>query len=59
MTAMTMPVQKPPAPVCPPAQVGPCAGCGAPTQRYGLGGCPLCVVCHAAVEAGRAKTPAR
>jgi hypothetical protein len=44
---------KPPAPVCPPAQVGPCAGCGHPTHRYGLGGCPLCVVCLAKVEASR------
>jgi hypothetical protein len=51
--SMTTPV--PPVPVCAPAQVGPCAGCGHPTHRYGLGGCPLCVLCLAKVEAGRAK----
>lgn len=34
--------RKAPAPICPPAQVGPCARCGQPTHRYGPGGGPLC-----------------
>lgn len=53
---MTTPA--PPAPVCAPAMVGPCTGCGHPTHRYGPGGCPLCVVCLAAMEASRAVTAA-
>ncbi|MFE9812390.1 hypothetical protein [Streptomyces sp. NPDC005548] len=54
---MTTPT--PPAPTCAPAHVGPCTGCGAPTHRYGLGGGPLCVICHAPVLAAQAKrTPA-
>ncbi|MEU5323022.1 hypothetical protein AB0G67_40660 [Streptomyces sp. NPDC021056] len=52
---MTSAPPKPPAPTCPPAYVGPCAGCGHPTQRYGPGGCPLCVICHAPVLARQAK----
>ncbi|WP_406263549.1 hypothetical protein OIA45_49045 (plasmid) [Streptomyces chartreusis] len=48
---------KPPAPTCPPAQVGPCQGCQHPTKRYGHGGNPLCIVCRAPVEAARAKAP--
>ncbi|MFD5848301.1 hypothetical protein [Streptomyces chartreusis] len=46
---------KPPAPTCAPARVGPCAGCGHPTKRYGHGGNPLCVVCRAPVLARQAK----
>ncbi|WP_346186380.1 hypothetical protein [Streptomyces osmaniensis] len=46
---------KPPAPTCAPAQVGPCAGCGHPTHRYGHGGNPLCVVCRAPVLARQVK----
>lgn len=49
---------KPPAPICAPAQIGPCAGCGHATHRYGLGGGPLCSVCHAPVLARQAKKPA-
>jgi hypothetical protein len=45
----------PPAPECSPSQVGPCAVCQHPTHRYGHGGNPLCVLCRAEVEAGRAK----
>lgn len=29
-----------------PGQEGPCAGCGATTKRYGVGGSPLCVGCR-------------
>lgn len=44
---------KPPAPVCPPAQVGPCQGCQQPTHRYGNGGNPLCAVCLPPVRAAQ------
>ncbi len=46
---------KPPAPECALKDVGPCAVCQHPTQRYGYGGGPLCVLCRATVEAARAK----
>lgn len=59
MTSMLTDGPKPPTPTCPPAQVGPCAACGHPTQRYGSKGCPLCVVCLVPVLARQAKkTPA-
>jgi len=51
MTGMTSTAPKPPAPVCPPAQVGLCASCQHPTHRYGPGGSPLCVLCQAALDA--------
>ena len=57
MGGMTSPVPRtvPPAPVCPPAQVGPCTGCGHPTHRYGIGGNPLCAICLPPVVARQAK----
>lgn len=44
---------RPPLPECSPSQVGPCAGCGHPTCRYGSEANPLCALCRAEVEAGR------
>ncbi|MFD9249524.1 hypothetical protein [Streptomyces bottropensis] len=55
---MTTAAPVPPAPTCPPAYVGPCARCGHPTHKYGLGGCPLCALCHAPVIAQQARKTA-
>ncbi|WP_369780161.1 hypothetical protein [Streptomyces sp. R33] len=34
-----------------PSQTGPCARCGTPTCRYGVGASPLCAACKAARKA--------
>ncbi|MFC7791448.1 hypothetical protein ACPCSP_25255 [Streptomyces cinereoruber] len=38
----------------PPSQGGPCVRCQTRTQRYGVGGNPLCPSCREIAEAARA-----